>query len=377
MNILFITSSIAAYRGGIQRVIETLSEYFEQHDISCYYCYSLIDDPSIPKNKKLYVSYQGNYDRFRGVFLDFVTSNKIDVIIDEGIPYINVIRALREVKDKRLARIVFCLHATPQLMNFKSPTFMGQVKDLISKILYGCNLYTWRNKQIFKVVDKYVLLSPRYEDDLCQILDVDDKTKISSIANPFKLRHETHEYKKGKENLFLIVARLADSQKNLCSALRIWKLFSQVNLDYKLEIAGYGPDEDMYKEYAKKLNLERVKFVGKTDKPQEYYKRAKFFLMTSRYEGFPMTIIEAMEYDCIPIVFSTFDAIYDVIESGENGFLIQPYDEQNFCDKMLELVNNPKEYEAIVNNIEPSLQSYDVSVIGQKWTEFLNQWKSW
>ena len=78
--------------------------------------------------------------------------------------------------------------------------------------------------------------------------------------------------------------------------------------DWKLNIIGNGPDLDYLKKRANKMNLERIFFVGHQD-PEPYYKRAKIFCMTSSYEGVPLVISEAQNYNVFPILFNSFATI--------------------------------------------------------------------
>ena len=162
-----------------------------------------------------------------------------------------------------------------------------------------------KHRRMYEVADRYVVLSPSYVQRFQEIFRLNDKSKVIAIPNPITITAKDDCLEK-KENIFLVVARLSEEQKNIGAILRIWKEFCKHNSDYQLQIVGYGPDEKMLHDYAKTLNLKNIEFVGKTSEPQKYYRRAKFFLMTSNYEGFPMTIIEAMQFGCIPLVYKSF-----------------------------------------------------------------------
>lgn len=195
--------------------------------------------------------------------------------------------------------------------------------------------------------------------------------KVISIPNPISMQVEKNDDK--KENIFLVVARLAEKQKNISAILRIWKNFYPHHKNYKLQIVGYGPDEQFLRDYAKSLSLERVEFTGETATPQKYYSKAKFFLMTSRYEGLPMTVIESMQFNCIPIVYNSFSAIGDMIESGNNGILIPKNNEQLFLKAMNSLVDNEVQQDIIKSKIQSSLQKFSKENIGKQWENLFNE----
>ena len=91
----------------------------------------------------------------------------------------------------------------------------------------------------------------------------------------------------------LIVGRFSESEKRFLLALKAWKEFNsqRITNTWELIIIGFGKDENIYKEYARKNKLNNVKFIGKQD-PLEYYKKASIFLMTSAFEGFGLTLTE-------------------------------------------------------------------------------------
>lgn len=93
--------------------------------------------------------------------------------------------------------------------------------------------------------------------------------------------------------------------------------------DWSLEFVGDGFQLDDLRRLATKMNLERVTFHGFLP-PQDFYKKSKIFLMTSDYEGWGLTLTEAMQYKCVPLVMSTYSSVYDIIDDGKNGFLIPP-----------------------------------------------------
>ena len=84
---------------------------------------------------------------------------------------------------------------------------------------------------------------------------------------------------------------------------------------------GYGEDEEMLKEYAKEIGLTNYEFMGQSDDVASYYRKASIFMMTSNYEGFGMTILEAQYFGCVPIVMDNFSVVHDLIDNAINGFL--------------------------------------------------------
>lgn len=370
MNILFISFGLDPTVGGTERVTRTLMESFEHHGMDCYITFCAGEDPSFQKEKKLLVDYRCSYSTFKQKMDNYVAEHNIDLIINENVCEWNVSRFFRELKTKRKdLPIIYCLHNTPDLFIPHHTKINAQtIKNVIYHWFTGRTIYMAKHKRMYDVADRYVVLSPSYIQRFCEVFKLKDEGKVIAIPNPITMT-ATGDCTEDKENIFLVVARLSEKQKNISAILRIWKEFSKQDSGYRLQIVGYGPDETMLQNYAKTLDLRNVEFVGKTSEPQKYYRRAKFFLMTSRYEGFPMTIIEAMQFGCIPIVYNSFSAINDIIDSGKNGILVDNGDEKQFERVMRELVANEDRQNGIRKQVRHSLEKFSLGILANRWMQ--------
>lgn len=373
MNILFISCGLSVTVGGTERVTRVLMQHFDNLGHHCYITYCMGDDTSFTKSRKLLVNYRSSYSDFERQMDAFFEHAHVDLIINENICEYNVSRWLRKTKkEHKSLPIIYCLHNTPDL--FVRPIegySLRALKNRLFKVCTGKTVYMKKHKRMYDVCDRYVVLAPSYIKDFCRIFNLPNDGKVISIPNPISMQVEKNNDK--KENIFLVVARLAEKQKNISAILRIWKNFYPHHKNYKLQIVGYGPDEQFLNDYAKSLSLERVEFTGKTTTPQNYYSKAKFFLMTSRYEGLPMTVIESMQFNCIPIVYNSFSAIGDIIESGNNGILIPENNEQLFLKAMNSLVDNEVQQDIIKSKIQSSLQKFSKENIGKQWENLFNE----
>lgn len=370
INILFISFGLDPTVGGTERVTRTLMESFEHHGMTCFITFCAGDDPSFPKEKKLLVDYRCSYSTFKQKMDNYVAEHNIDLIINENVCEWNVSRFFRELKTKRKGLpIIYCLHNTPDLFIPHYTKINAQtIKNVIYHWFTGRTIYMAKHKRMYDVADRYVVLSPSYIKRFYEIFGLQDEGKVIALPNPITMAKPEREPTE-KENLFLVVARLSEKQKNIRAILRIWKEFCKQNNDYQLQIVGYGPDEEQLKDYASSLQLKNVAFMGRTHEPQKFYRRAKFFLMTSRYEGFPMTIIESMLFGCIPIVYNSFAAINDVIDNSKNGILIQNNDEQAYLHAMLDLVADRQKQEEISKQVAPSLAKFSVEQVTGSWVK--------
>lgn len=128
-----------------------------------------------------------------------------------------------------------------------------------------------------------------------------------------------------KEDLIITVGRIGTYQKNNEVLLDGFKEFFDINNQWRLEII--GPVEDEFKKYcesffAKNQNLaERIIFTGAiTDRKvlKEKYNKAKVFVLTSRFEGFPLVYLEAIKAGCT-IISSNVTSAYDITDDQKYG----------------------------------------------------------
>ena len=150
-----------------------------------------------------------------------------------------------------------------------------------------------------------------------------------------------------RTNNILMVGRL-ESQKNYHDALEFIKLLSN---KHTLHIFGSGSKHNDLKKIVSDNNLP-VFFHGniKHDLLIEEYKKYKYFLSTSTYEGNPKTVLEALNYGCL-VFLSNIPNHSELVEDSFNGFIFNDLDE--LITKFQKAENNLNLYNIFrLNNIE-------------------------
>lgn len=375
MNVLFFCNNLNPSSGGVERVTSLLAKFFLSHNIKCYYAYCGDDDETVDDSLKLRYKESDDYNNFKAMLSDFLFQKQIDVIINQDQMQDNTARFMGELKTNSSIATVNCMHINPKFYHY-SPLYQSikwKIKNKLHKLYRGYTLPLINRRRMYYNVDQFVLLSDSFIDDFAYEIGV-KKTDLRAVAipNPLSFKLSPLSLCK-KKNQFLIVARFEESQKNLCSAMRIWKRFEERNDDYELIVAGYGPDLNMVLNYAQSLQIKQMRFIGKVQHPEELYKEAKFFLMTSTYEGLSMTLLECMQFGCIPIVYDSFSSVHDFIKSWENGVLVKFGQEKEFVDAMIKLVSDNNLQEQISKCSYEKSQNYSIEKVGNKWIEFLNK----
>jgi UDP-D-galactose:(glucosyl)LPS alpha-1,6-D-galactosyltransferase len=140
---------------------------------------------------------------------------------------------------------------------------------------------------------------------------------------------------------FVFVGRLTfDGQKRVNDLL---VALSNVKGEWKALIVGDGPDAVPLKELALELGIrDKIEWTGWVDHPWAAIKAASTLVLTSKYEGFPMVLIEALirGVPCLSSDCPTGPA--DIIIPGENGWLYPLYDISRLTVLLQQIVDNPQ-----------------------------------
>lgn len=166
--------------------------------------------------------------------------------------------------------------------------------------------------------------------------------KISIIENPIDAESLYKKIKNKeiyKENTIISIGRL-EPQKDYKTLIRAYKKFCDHNVNWKLKIFGSGYMEDEIQTLIQKLNIEEMVTLCKPT-PNIFFElnKAKIFVLSSLYEGFPNALCEAMEAGLICISSNCSCGPKELINHGINGFLFNVGDEkalEELLDKCVE-----------------------------------------
>lgn len=144
---------------------------------------------------------------------------------------------------------------------------------------------------------------------------------------------------------FIFVGRMNRVVKGLDYLLEIMYKLAQNKPNFKLVVVGNGKDEKYFKNAVHKFRLDdQIEFVGFKYNVTDYYKQSKILLSTSRWEGFGMSIVEAMACG-VPCVAFENDGPCEIISDGINGYLISKYETQQFADTLVDCLADQAKYE--------------------------------
>lgn len=298
----------------------------------------------------------------------------VDRIIIQGLFFRSTQQTFVRLREECGFKMIACLHCKPSgLMAAPNRGFVAKCKNVLRWLTGRTLRQVMRN--MCKQSDEFVLLSDSFKKEMTNYYGVVETDYMKVIPNPLTFDgFATEKQIRSKRKEVLIISRLHEKDKNLKAAFRIWKAIetSDTAGEWRLIMAGHGEDEQELLDYAECLQLQHFEFVGRTDNPLELYQRASVFMMTSCNEGFGMTLTESQQNGVVPIAFGSFGAVYDIIDDGENGYIIPPFDEKLYADKMLQLLSDDTLRIDMAKKAVESCKKISIESVGQKWQDLLN-----
>jgi glycosyltransferase involved in cell wall biosynthesis len=150
-----------------------------------------------------------------------------------------------------------------------------------------------------------------------------------------------------KKNIDILYVGRLDPGKNLIEFLDIIKLVQSTISHLNVVIVGDGPDLKLLKSYSQKNKI-YVSFMPATLNTKNIYLRAKIYLIPSRYEGFPLTILEAIACNCLPMAYH-LDEICTFF--GKSSIFVYN-NPQQAANKIIHFLTDPSPYQTILKKIQ-------------------------
>ncbi|ELF2320052.1 glycosyltransferase family 4 protein [Campylobacter lari] len=179
-----------------------------------------------------------------------------------------------------------------------------------------------------------------------------------------------------QKNILSIGRMTANDEKGFLRLIEIWKLV-QENIKYKewtLTIVGEGEFKNTIENKIKEYKLENSIILKSFTKDiEKEYLNTSIYVMTSKWEGFPMVLVEASSYKIPLISFDINTGPSDIIESGKSGYLIEDGDLQEFANKLCLLMDDENLRKQMGQSAKENI-SYNFSKekVMRKWQELLN-----
>jgi len=333
-------------RGGVERVVSVLSKEFSKY----YQVYVVIYHGPIEYEIKGQLI---NLDTPTGSFTKkikntFIRVLKLKKLIKEISPdyIVSFMGNLQPILT--LKPIIASIHSNPDYF----PLFF---RRLLLKTIYK-----------LPNVKKIVTVSKGIEKKLNNQYNL---KKTKTIYNPIdlKLINQKSLDPKPFEFDYILAAGRLSREKGFDILINA---FAKSNLKNKIKliILGEGKERNNLEKLIDGLDLKKqVLLYGKVDNPFVYMKHATFFILSSRFEGFGIVIIEALACETPVIATNCESGPSEIIENGKNGLLVPVEDEEALELAMDKLFYNKELCVKLKTNARRSVKKYDIKNIAKDW----------
>ena len=304
---------------------------------------------------------------YKQALVNYIRANKIDVGISLGGKEVAFISAL---PCRTIVEFHFAKDHRQQLLDANHTGWFWHVLGRIR---------TWQLVRDVRSVGQIVVLTEKDKQDWQQA----GCTNVKCIPNPCAIKYRvlsseyrvvSSEYGVQSTKTLLAVGRLHE-QKGFDMLLEAWNNVQRDNVqctkDWTLRIVGEGPQRAALEQQIKDLHLTNVVLAGRVENMVEEYAAASLFVLSSRYEGLPLALIEAM-WCGLPCV--SFDCPHGPAEllEDDRGWLVLAMDVAGLAKQIAYAMNHSEEaLERAQRAQEYAYEKYSEANIMPQWVQVI------
>lgn len=214
--------------------------------------------------------------------------------------------------------------------------------------------------------------------DKVVVLNEDIKNKymtrlgIEAVAIPNPKSFDSDNKVDVNRKMMVTCGRI-ETEKGYDDLVEAFAVFHKSQSDWNLRIIGGGRLEGELRKRIHKLNMDDcISISGYTGEVKKELLKGSIFVMTSRFEGFPMTITEALEIG-LPVIAYGIPALQPLITNGVEGCIVPPFDRQKLVDSMLYLARNEEERKKMSISAIEKAKQLNPEVIYNQWESIFNE----
>ncbi|MFF5208276.1 glycosyltransferase family 4 protein [Streptosporangium sp. NPDC000396] len=375
MKISFLTLNAYALGGTVRATFDLASELAERHDVEVISVNQRADQPFLPVSPK--VRLRSLVDQREGARVRWPYTKKAERLSKQKSALIHPHERTYgfftawsdEVLRRELQRLrTDVLITTRAGLNIMAARFAPErVVRIAQEHLHFEAHRPGMSKEIrrwYPKLDAVVTLTEADRHDYRTMLDR-APTRVFAIGNGLAGRPRPRSRQDNR--IVLAAGRLVPVK----GYTRLLKAFAEVikeRPDWKLRIYGQGRSEEQLAKLVVKLRLhDNVTLMGPTDDIEGELAKASIHAVSSRFEGFGMTIIEAFACGVPVVSFDCPRGPREIITSGHDGLLVPPGDVDALAAGLLKMIDDEEGRLRMAGNALETARRYDISMIVDRW----------
>lgn len=341
MHIVFIINSLEA-RGGTERVASLLANHLSRfYQITILSKYFHNEENAYPLDKSVSdIKFTGNDFVFLKKCKEYVAKNDPEILIIHTMSKLTCALLISGFKAKRIWSI--------EHISYEFHTF----------------LYKQLRKRLYKKVNTVITLTICDQENYKKF-----HTNVISIPNatPLQIKEKSS---KNQSKIIVSIGRLTH-QKGYDLLVDAWSKLEKNHPDWSLHIYGQGEDRENLEQMIRDYNLSNITLKGITSDVESVYDNASIYVMSSRFEGFGMVLIEAQSRGLPIVSFDCPSGPAEIIQNEVNGYLVERKNTKALSNQIKYLIKHEPIRENFSKKALISAKRFTVNNIMTQWTSLI------
>lgn len=352
MNIAFLCNDITT-RGGIERVTANLASLFTEngHDVTIISIYRENKSSSYALSKDVKIEYINQYSFIRHTNL-----------LSKSIAFVKATHNIKILCKKKDFDVIISQATRASIHCYLA----GLSNKTIASEHFKYGLYSGiRLKLRNMLYKKFALVSVLTHNDYKQYKGVGIEAVM--IPNMGLLKTRIHKNNTiSKQKTIVSLGRL-HHQKGFDLLIKAIPQVINTYPDWKFVIYGEGEEKSTLEDLIKKEKIEEnIELKGYCDDLDKVFSNVSFFVLSSRYEGFPMCLLESMSYNVPIVAFNCPEGPSELLKNNA-GLLIDPENIEQLSAGIIYMIEHPNKTQEMAENAQNNLKEYMPNEIYKKW----------
>lgn len=359
--------------GGIEKQVTTLANELaknkEEYSIEIVSVYKILEKPFYELDPNITIKYLLPYGPNKAEIKEALKSKNIVKAFKQLLKGIRILHLKHKLMKQAIKKldtdvIISSRIEFSRLIKRKDTLNISQEHSYIDTPKYLSKI-----KKSFKYI-KYLIVMTNTAKEKYELWLKDEKVKPEILCIPNMIERIGKDFTADLENSEIISIGRLHEVKDFTTLIDVFNNISKYEEDWKLTIVGEGEDRNNIENKINEYSLGgRVTLTGKLSEYEilEKLKKSSIFVLTSKSESFSLVICEAMRQGLPCVSFNIDVGPKEIIEDGENGFLIDGRNKKEMAEKIKSLINDKNMRAKFGKNARESVNRFYSDEIVKEW----------